>query len=103
LCGARVADVRVVRPHHHLRRPTAALLRQVRTQQFERLGHVGVAQVPRIGAAAEHRAVVGLGVAPDARALLRIEQLVGRGRAAGAIASKLWSRISRLLISARNR
>jgi hypothetical protein len=45
-------------------------------QRVQRLGHVGVAQIPRGGAAPEHRPVVPLGVERQARVLFGVEILV---------------------------
>ena len=78
--GACVADVRVVRPHDDAC-GAAALTREVLVELVQGVGHVLVAQVPRVGPTVEHRAVVSLGIAHHARVLLRIEQLVGGGRA----------------------
>ena len=64
LGGARVAHVRVVRPHDHP--GGAAVAVQVRDELVERVRHVPVALVPGAGAVAEHRAVVLLGVRHDA-------------------------------------
>ena len=72
---AGVADVRVVGPDHDAGRPAAAA-GEVLVEQLQRFGHVLVAHVPRVGAAAEHRPVVGLGVVDHAGVLLRIEELV---------------------------
>ena len=53
-------------------------------QRFQRRHHVAIAQVPRFGAAPEHRPVVRLGIAHHARVLLGGEVLV-RGDAAIAL------------------
>ena len=74
LGGARVADVRVVRPHDDAR--GAAVAVQVRDQLVERVGHVTVAQVPGAGVVGEHRAVVLLGVGDHGGVLLGEEVLV---------------------------
>ena len=74
LGAARVAEVRVVRPHD--RALVAAVAVEVRQQPVERLGHVAVAQVPGRLGAAEHRAVVLLGVLHEPRVLLGVELLV---------------------------
>ena len=57
-----------------LRAPAASL--EVLDQLLERLRHVAVAQVPRRDPAAEHRAVVLLGVHDQPRVLLGVEVLV---------------------------
>jgi hypothetical protein len=68
-----------VRPHDDARARPEPL-----AQRIERLRHVPVAQVPRFVAAAEHRAVVLLGVADQARVLLGGEELLARGIAIDA-------------------
>ena len=62
----------------------AAVAVEVREQVVERVGHVAVAQVPRAGAVAEHRAVVLLGVGDDGGVLLGEELLVLGGEAVAA-------------------
>src|SRR5688572_22644123 len=47
-------------------------------ERDERLHHVGVAEVPRLGPAAEHRTVILLCVADDTRILLSDEEVVLR-------------------------
>jgi hypothetical protein len=74
LGGAGVAQVRVVRPDRHAH--LAAVRGQVLFQRLQRLHHVAVPQVPGRHAAMEHGAVVLLGVAHQARVLLRVEQVV---------------------------
>src|SRR3954463_6019778 len=65
--------MRVVRPDHDLgARPLPA---EMSSQRIQPLGHVGVAQVPRL-AAMEHDAVVGLGVLNQPCVLLSEEKLV---------------------------
>ena len=59
------------------------LLAQVRDEDVDRVSHVLVAQIPRGDAAAEHRAVVGGGIASDPRVLLS-EELLVRARASVA-------------------
>ncbi len=75
---AGVAEVRVVRPHGDARR-RAAVAAEVGVEGEQRLDHVRVAQVPRRHPAAEHRAVVVLGVLHQPRVLLGGEALVGVG------------------------
>jgi hypothetical protein len=72
--GARVAQVRVVRPDDHAGGGTAP--RQVRHQRLEGLDHVTVAQVPRGHVAQEHRPVVSLCVRHQPRILLGMKRLV---------------------------
>ena len=68
---ARVADVRVVRPHHRLG-ALAAMAEQV----LQGLEHVAVAQVPALGAAVVHGAVVALGGGDQPGILRGIEELL---------------------------
>ena len=65
---ARVADVRVVLPDDGL-----GVGPVVAHQPVERLGHVPVADVPRLGPAADHRPVIRLGVLHHQRVLLGVE------------------------------
>jgi hypothetical protein len=75
----RVADVGVVRPDHDLRRPPRSV--EVLEKRVERLGHVTVAQVPRVGPGAEHRPVVALGTGHQAGVLEREEvRVLGQAR-----------------------
>ena len=71
--------MRVVRPHDRARR-TAALLR-VREQALESFHHVAVAHVPRLGAIAEHGAVVALGIGDEPGVVLGEEVVLGLARA----------------------
>ena len=58
--GPGVADVGVVLPHDRLRSRAV-----VRDEPVQRVGHVAVADVPRLVAAADHRPVVALGARED--------------------------------------
>ena len=64
----RVADMCVVRPHDRLR-VRAMMVQQV----IQGLGHVAIADVPRLGAAAHHGTVVGLGILQHERVLLGLK------------------------------
>ena len=75
LGGARVADVGVVRPDDDL--AGRAVRGEMGAQRLQRLGHVAVAQVPRLRADAKQRAVIALGVAHEAGVLLGVEVGVG--------------------------
>jgi hypothetical protein len=70
--GAGVAEVGVVGPDHDLAPSVPAI--EVVAQGLQGLGHVAIAEVPGRLAAAEHRAVVGLGVAGQAGVLLGGEE-----------------------------
>ena len=72
---ARIADVRVVRPHDNARRLRA---RKMRVEGFERFRHVTIAQIPRRHAATEHRPIVAFGVRHQPRILYGKETLVAR-------------------------
>jgi alkanesulfonate monooxygenase SsuD/methylene tetrahydromethanopterin reductase-like flavin-dependent oxidoreductase (luciferase family) len=76
--GAGIADVGVVRPQDDLALAGTNAAIDVGGEGVERLGHVLVAQVPRGDAAAEHRAIVALGVAREACVLLGREKFVFR-------------------------
>jgi hypothetical protein len=71
---ARVAQVGIVGPYAGAGRP--ARMAHVREQRLERLHHVRVAHVPRIGPPAEHGAVIGLGIGHKPGVLLGEEVLV---------------------------
>ena len=70
-----VADVRVVRPDDdpRLLPPLGA---EVVGEGVQCIGHVGVAEIPRRDAIAEHGAVVLFGRLDGPRALLCVEELV---------------------------
>ena len=72
----RVAEMRVVRPYHHTCTRTHAI--EIAQQLPERVDHVAIAQVPRLGTPPEHRPVVRFGVPHQPRILLGIEEVVGR-------------------------
>ena len=74
---SRIADMRIVRPHHGLRAGSLEV-----EQVVERLEHVPVAQIPGFGGAEIHRAIIGLRIAHEPRASDRIEKPF---RVAGAI------------------
>src|SRR5205807_1920073 len=60
-----IADVRVVFPDNRL--CTGPMMSH---QALERFGHVPVANIPCLGPAADHRAVIGLGIPQHERVLL---------------------------------
>ena len=80
--GARIADMAVVRPGDCFR-----ILALRVEQQFERVEHMRVAQVPAFRRAIEHRAIIGLGIRNKASVLSSIEKVVAVVR--GMVASGL--------------
>src|SRR5688572_5094600 len=66
---AGVADVRVMRPYDGFRIWPACFQKMP-----QRLEHVGIAQVPRIGAAIIHDAIIALGRFDQSRVLSCIEK-----------------------------
>jgi hypothetical protein len=72
----RIADVRVVRPDDHLRRP--ALPPEVGADRVERVGHVTVPQTPGRQRAADVAREVLLGVHDHPRALRGRERRLAR-------------------------
>ena len=71
---ARIAEMRVVRPDDHAGIGPLAL--EEPHQLTEGVDHVPIAEVPRVGAPAEHRAVVRLRVPDQTGILLGVEELV---------------------------
>ena len=76
LGGARVAQVRIVRPQYHL--GLLPLPREMLHQRIQGLGHVHVAEVPGRDSSPKHRAVILFRVLYQARVLLGVEEIVSR-------------------------
>lgn len=81
LGGARVAEMGVVSPDDGFW--FFAVFFQVGEKVVEGVGHVGVAKVPGVRAAAIHGAVIMFGVGGDAGVLFGIEEFVGGGAVGG--------------------
>ena len=82
--GAGVADVGVVLPDQPLGPGS-----EVAGDPVDRVGHVVIADVPRLTVAAHHGAVVVLGVGGDLGVLCRVERVLVRrprsGRVCGVV------------------
>src|SRR6266404_3269689 len=74
LRGARIAQMRVVRPDHDLARAFIEVI----GQSLQSFGHVLIAQVPRIFAPTKHRSIVTLGIGDEPRVLFGIKEFVAR-------------------------
>ena len=71
LGGASIAQVRIVRPDDDL-----CLGAEVVSQRFQRLGHMGVPQIPGGNSFVKHRAVILLGILHQASILFRKEECI---------------------------
>ena len=81
---AGIAEMRVVRPDNHL--AAAAAAHAVMGQREQRVGHVGVAQIPCVQPASEHPTVVRFCIDHHLRVLLGEELRIER---VGAIAREV--------------
>ncbi len=76
LCGASIAYVGIVCPHHDTGPLVSVFSIEMTQQGRQRLGHVLVAKIPRGHPATEHRAVVHFRVADSLGVLPRVERFV---------------------------